>query len=269
MEVVGFVKAMAERTPVEVMLSSDEAEDSGDPDIIMERRKKRRCKEEGEGKHETVGGVHDDVEEAARDEEALAKRRKERRRRRREARRKSAENADVNNDGTGDVINLAEEDRKRSRISDTFSPSQRPSTNSSRENRGNPTDELNADDVLTTTIHSDDEDSDIAEALRLSRLAQETVIIDSDYGEDDDDDVIIEDAFQGVGDGETASMERRNRRSRHRHHRRRLSDNSNEDEDDGENSSSSSSSTQTSAAATSVLKVHIDVTYWRNSKHDA
>merc|ERR1712183_1188791 len=99
----------------------------------------------------------------------------------------------------------------------------------------------------TTTIHSDDEDSDIAEALRLSRLAQETVIIDSDFGEDDDD-VIIEDAFQGVGDGETASMERRNRR--------RLSDDSNEDEDD-ENSSSSSSSTQTSAAATSVLKAKV------------
>jgi len=44
-EVVGFVKSMAERTPVEVTLSSDEIV-SDDADIVLESRKRRRKKQE-------------------------------------------------------------------------------------------------------------------------------------------------------------------------------------------------------------------------------
>lgn len=278
-EVVGFVKAMADRTPVEVTLSSDDA-DSGDPDIIMERRKKRSCKNAGE---ETGGGGSswDLVDEADKiKEDASAKRKKERRRRRREAQRKSAaENADVDN--IANEVDVEKEDRARgssrskssTKSSNSISQRLLQLTRQNYDRRGNPTNDegdgnaLRDDDVegrdtpsdantfLTSKLNTDDEDSDIAEALRLNRaIHNETVVIgDSDY-EDDDDDVIIE------GVSQASSLEsRRHRRSR-RNGRRRLSENSNDDDDieDGDNSNSSSS-TQASAygPASSVLKAKV------------
>ena len=185
---------MADRTPIEVTLSSDD-EDAAlnqDPDIIMERRKKRRPEDEtaAEKKKERTSVPTID--------EYFRKNRDKR----------------TNPESQSDIVDVEKEDQVRtsSRWSTASSSSPNSSAESDRREKrrkrkrglssaageSQPRSEVDvtdtvADNSTATAIVSSD-----VETLKAIE-GTEVVIGDSDYEDDDDDDIIIESEDFAVG----------------------------------------------------------------------